>query len=102
MLEKLEPKGIKSQEKNPELIKILRVLVEGGSLWHFYLDGGVAVHNKEGEPTNERCNIQTFLDLREKGLINAGEKKETGYPFYANNTKSQVYRISEAGSTCLE
>lgn len=102
MSEKLEPKGVESQEKNLEFIKILRMLAEGGSLWYFYLDGGVAVHDGKGEPTKERCDIQTFLDLREKGLIDAGEKKEHGYPFYANNLKSQIYRISEAGRSYLE
>ncbi len=81
---------------------VLKVLKDGGQLWYFYLDGGVAIHSRNGAPIPGcYCPIQIFLALREKGAITPTEKKNTGYPYYADNAKffindsTKIYYISE-------
>jgi hypothetical protein len=82
----------------PELTReeIIAILQEGGELWYFYLDGGVGVHNKDGKPMEKHifCPMKIFLDLREYGVIARMRRNDTGYPYYANNHKSDVYSIS--------
>ncbi|MCA9355468.1 hypothetical protein KC865_02880 [Candidatus Kaiserbacteria bacterium] len=75
--------------------EVLEVLGEGGSLKYFFLDGGVAVMLPDGSPKPEcYCPIEVFLQLRSNGTIQATEKNVTGYPYFANNHRSDVYRIA--------
>lgn len=77
---------------------VLKSLKEGGSLRYFFLHGGVAVHGQDGSPDRtQTCAIGTFLDLRDKELIEQTEREVTGYPYYANNRKSSIYRITQKG-----
>jgi len=71
---------------------ILDLLSEGAELWYLYLDGGVAVH-QHGKPTGGICPIEVFLDLRERQVIERDRRNDTGYPFYANHSKSEVYKL---------
>lgn len=73
----------------------MAILQEGGELWYFYLDGGVGIHNKNGEPMKNRasCPIEIFLELREQKVIEMTRRNSTGYPYYANHHKSDVYSI---------
>ena len=76
--------------------EVLKVLEEGGSLRYFFLEGGVAVHGKDGAPLRTvTCSTETFLKLREEKKIDQTEKLNTGYPYYANNVKSAVYRLTK-------
>lgn len=78
-------------ECNEEEIRSL--LSEGAELWYFYLDGGVAIHQR-GEPLKGKyCPTSLFLSLRENGAIERKRRNNTGYPFYANNVKSDVYTL---------
>lgn len=83
---------------SPQQIALLERLRDGASLRYFAVHGGVALHSNTGEPDREaRIRIADFLDLREKGFIEMTERNKLGYPHYANNHRSDVYRISEAG-----
>ncbi len=83
--------------------QILDLLSAGSSLTYFYLDGGVGIHNPKDEPmkreggAHELCEIALFLDLRQKEFIEQTEKKEHGYPYYADRTKYAIYRITDKG-----
>ena len=69
---------------------------EGGELWYFYLEGGVAVHDKDGKPLGGRfCSVEIFLELRRQGVIVHTRRNETGYPYYADHMKSDVYQIAK-------
>jgi hypothetical protein len=71
--------------------EVLDVLQRRGELWYFYLDGGVMIH-LDGKPLRGcSCPMKVFEDFRLRGVIIPVRKNETGYPFYANNAKSQVY-----------
>lgn len=78
--------------------EVIDALKQGADLWYFYLDGGVAIH-QNGRPTETSCPIDVFLNLRETGFIERSRQNGTGYPFYANNAKSDVYKIKpQAGA----
>jgi hypothetical protein len=84
--------------ETPELTReeVMAILQEGGELWYFYLDGGVGIHDKNGEPMKDRrifCPIRIFLELREQKVIDMTRRNSIGYPYYANNHKSDVYSI---------
>lgn len=92
-----------STEQTPTKLSYLQVLEglkHGGTLRYFFLDGGVAVPGNDGSP-QAKCfvEITTFLGLRERGFIDTKGESDIvgGYPYYANNHKSQIYRIAEKG-----
>lgn len=93
-----------SDEEAVEVKKVLGLLKDGGSLRYFFLEGGVAIHGKDGAPMNppQCCSVQVFLDLRERKLIDMTQREVTGYPYYANHHKSSVYCITKAGRKFLE
>ncbi len=77
--------------------EILSMLQEGGELWYFFLHGGVAVHDRDGNPIRDcHCPIDVFLALREDNVIVMTEREKTGYPFYANNHISSTYKLAQA------
>jgi hypothetical protein len=76
--------------------EVLATLNDGGELWYFYLEGGVTIHDKDGKPLRDRhCLIEIFLELQRQGVIVPTRKQNHGYPYYANNAKSQVYAIAK-------
>lgn len=71
---------------------VIELLNQGCTIWYLYLDGGVALHTKNRSPMQDVfIDIGTFLKLRADGIIEVIESRGTGYPFYANNTKIQIY-----------
>ena len=92
-----------STEEAVEAKEVLGVLNEGGSVRYFAVAGWQAVHNKDGEPfPTQKCSVTVFLHLREKGLIDMSERNVMGYPYYADNHRSDVYRITKAGRKFLK
>jgi len=78
--------------------QILGLLKRGCFLAYFFIDGGVGIENRNGEPIRGKfCPIDTFLELRDKGSIEFVRRRDTGYPHYANNTKYSIYKISAKG-----
>lgn len=77
--------------------EVLSFLHEGLELWYLYVDGEVAIHNKDGEPMRAvpYCPITVFLALQSEGVIKKVRSNATGYPHYANASKSDVYKLSE-------
>ena len=73
---------------------VLEVLRNGGSLRYFFLHGGVAVHGADGAPLRDiTCPMEVFFDLRKREVVEMTEREKSGYPYYANNHKSSVYRL---------
>ena len=73
---------------------LLAALKAGAAIRYFFLSGGVTVHDPSGEPSKTlTCDIQTFLDLRERGVIVQSATNLTGYPYYADGSRSDEYRI---------
>ncbi len=92
-----------SNEEMAEAINLLGILHEGGSIRYFAVAGGQAVHGKDGKPMpSEKCSITVFLDLRENGMIEMTERNVMGYPYYADNHRSDVYRMTDVGRAFLE
>ena len=73
------------------------LLKEGAELWNLYLDGGVTIHDKNGEPLKDRpsCPVPVFIELRKEGVITRVRRNETGYPYYADRSKSDFYKIAK-------
>ena len=77
---------------------VLAFLKAGGSLRYFAVAGGVAGHEANGTPSKQQtCSISTFLKLREEKLIDLSDRNVTGYPYYANNHRADVYKITDTG-----
>ncbi len=76
--------------------EVMSVLKDGGTLRYFYLNGGVAVHGKDGNPSKDAryCPIDVFLKWQQDGTLTAGRQIDHGYPWYANNAKSQEYTLT--------
>lgn len=71
--------------------EVLETLNQGAELWYFYVGGGVAVHYR-GQQAG-LCPVDVFLDLQEREIIEKVRRNETGYPFYANHDRSDVYKL---------
>lgn len=75
--------------------QVIDLLTQDYSLAYFYLEGGVVVQDKEDKPLREGvCPDEIFLALRKEGVINLTERKEHGFPYYADRAKYDVYRIT--------
>lgn len=94
--------SVESYDLSPEAKAMLLKLAKGGSLRYFFLHGDVAVHDANGKPAGETCPAGIFRDLREKGLIEISARDVIGYPDYADNHKSDEYKISDEGRLCIE
>jgi hypothetical protein len=59
--------------------ELLAILNEGGELWYFYIEGGVAIHDKDGKPMRDHyCPIELFLELQGQGVIVRARRQNTG------------------------
>jgi hypothetical protein len=75
--------------------QVITLLKQDYSLAYFYLEGGVVVQDKEDEPLKEGvCPDEVFLALRKEGLITLTDRKQHGFPYYADRAKYDVYRIT--------
>lgn len=71
--------------------EVLQILVSGGSLWYFYLEGGIGLHDSSGNPIKDcYCPAELFSELDAEGRIKF-QQKIGGWPFYANNAKIAIY-----------
>jgi|GEM_PF-5439115 len=76
--------------------ELMKVLEDSGSLRYFFVEGGVTVHDKTDTPVRGmRVSTATFLDLRNRGVIEMTQREKGGYPHYANNHKSSVYKLAK-------
>jgi hypothetical protein len=84
-----------SGNETTEADTVMGVLKADGSLRYFFLQGGVAVCSPNGAPNPEvPCSMKTFLDLRERGLVTMTKHNVMGYPYFADNHRSDVYRAA--------
>ena len=85
-------------EASNEKSAVLAFLKAGGSLRYFAVAGGIAAHEANGTLGKQQtCSIGTFLELREKGFIDLSDRNVTGYPYYANNHRADVYKVTDTG-----
>lgn len=76
--------------------EVMKVLCDGGTLWQFRDGNGVAIHDEDGNPIQGcYCPNEIFLAIRKEGVIFLKEKNKAGYPFYANNYRSDVYLLKQ-------
>ena len=90
--------------------EILQILKKDGELWYFYLLGKITIHSSKCESSTGKhrpikdmfCPIEVFHSLEKDGLIEKIGHNDTGYPFYANDWKSDIYTITELGKKSTE
>lgn len=71
----------------------MKFLNDGGTIRNFYLDGGFAVHDKNDTPVKGvHCSFSIFDFLLKEGKIQFSHKLSHGFPYYADRTKSTVYK----------
>ncbi len=80
---------------DPAKDAVLNELKRGGTLRYFFLDGGVAVHDSNDAPTKIHCSTQLFEEFRRAGKVEITARAVSGYPYYANRAKSDVYKLAK-------
>ena len=75
--------------------KVMDALEAGGSVRWFFTQGGAAVCKPDGSRNPDvTCSYETSWDLMNRNLIVRTEPDVPGYPHFADNHRSSVYRTA--------
>lgn len=90
-------------EENPKTRQILEMLAGGGSCDYQPVQGGVLVFNSD-KKAYEGVDIETFLELREQGLISKQRTSHNWHPFFRPSFQNpiDIYGITKKGREYLK